>query len=344
MKIWEEKIAEQNLSFSIAKKSRRIILEFLDTLNLPNFCQHVFLNRILFLLSILPNSEKSKMRHVVTRLYPSSMLKQAPLDVEIFVFTAKKDLELLELSIFGAIQSCVNRVHLLTVVAPLTLESEVQKVFQKLGPVLKMKFLSDEELLAQYELDDFEFVRPNIKMEVIKILAALYSSIDAVLLIDGDTILLKRRNWITSDKQVVMVAQEYTPEHVNFDKKCLNSSKLSGLGFVTHHQVIRRSHLVGLISESGELIDFVNVFNSAASDFYLRSGTDFPSEWQLFGDYLLNRHLNKVALTSFKNLGVSRKRIATFLENPEGVASREFSRLRIAVPDIASLSFHGYKD
>jgi hypothetical protein len=344
MKTWEEKIAERSLSFSIAKKNRRIILEFLDTLNLPNFYQYVFLNRILFFLSKLPNAGTSKMRHVLTRLYPSPTLKHPPLEMEIFIFTAQKDLELLELSIFGAIQSSVNRIDLLTVVAPSALECEIHKVFQKLGQNLNLKFLSDEELLARYELDNFKFVRPNIKMEIIKVLAVLHSSSEAVLLIDGDTIILRERNWITSEKQLVLVAQEYTPEHINFDKKCLNSGNLSGLGFVTHHQVIRRSHLVKLISESKGLPDFVNLFNSAASEFYLRSGSDFPSEWQLFGDYLLSRHSDEAVLASFKNLGVSRKRISNFLGNSEGLASTEFSRLKKTVPHLASLSFHSYKD
>jgi hypothetical protein len=343
MKTWEEKIAESDLSFSIAKKNRRIILEFLDSLNIPNFYQHVLLNKILFFLSKLPNSGKSKIRYVLTRLYSSPTLKQPPLAMEIFIFTAKKDLELLELSIFGAIQSSINRIDLLTVVAPSELECEIHKVFQKLGQDLNLKFLSDEELLTKYELVNFKFVRPNIKMEVIKVLAALHSNSEAVLLIDGDTVILKERNWITSEKQLVLVAQEYTPEHINFDKKFLNSRNLSGLGFVTHHQVIRRSHLMELISESKGLLDFVNFFNCAASDFYLRSGSDFPSEWQLFGDYLLNRHPEKAVLTSFKNLGVSRKRIRNFLESSEGVASTEVSRLKKAVPHAASLSFHSYK-
>lgn len=284
------------------------------------------------------------MRHVLTRLYPSPKLKHAPLDIEIFVFTAKKDLELLELSVFSAIQSSLNRINLLTVVAPSILEFEIHNVFKKLGQNLNLKFLSDEELLKRFELDNFKFVRPNIKMEIIKVLAVLHSRTEAVLLIDGDTIILKERNWITSEKQIVLVAQEYTPQHINFDKKYLNSGNLSGLGFVTHHQVIRRSHLVELISDSMGLLDFVNHFNSAASEFYLRSGSDFPSEWQLFGDYLLNRHSDKVVFASFKNLGVSRKRISNFLGNSESSAPTEYSRLKKAVPHLASLSFHGYKD
>ena len=344
MRTWEENIAGKDLHFDLAKKKRRIFLEFLDSLNLPNIQQHIFLNRILFFLSKLPNSGESKMRHVLTRLYPSQRLKHPPINLEVFIFTAKKDFELLELSILGAIQSSINRIDLLTVVAPSPLEFDIDKVFQKLALDLNLKFLSDEALLGRFQLDNFKFVRPNIKMEIIKVLATLNSNSDAVLLIDGDTILLKQRNWITSEKQLVLVAQEYTPAHVNFDKKCLNLESLSGIGFVTHHQVIRRSHLVELISETNGLLNFVNYFDSAASDFYLRSGSSFPSEWQLFGDYLLNRHTDKVVLTSFKNLGVSRKRISNFLESSENVPSIEISRLKKAVPHLASVSFHGYKD
>lgn len=344
LKTWEERISAKSLHLNSARKMRRLFLEFLDSWNLPNFHQHMLLNKILFLSTKLPNPDRSKLRHVFTRLYSFSPLKQQPLHLEIYIFTAKKDLELLDLSIHGAIQSCLNRIASLTVVAPSGIELDVDKVFQKCDKRLNIKFLSDEQLLARFELEDLEFVRTNIKMEILKVLATLHSKSEAVLLIDGDTVILRKLNWITSQKQVVLVAQEYTPEHVSFDKKYLNLKRLSGLGFVTHHQVVRRSHILELISEKNGLLNFVNCFQSAASDFYSLSGFDFPSEWQLFGDFLLSRYPDKAVLTPFKNLGLSRGRISDFLENSDRVASVEITRLIKAVPHAASLSFHAYKD
>jgi hypothetical protein len=343
-KTWEEKISTKSLHLNSTKKMRRLLLEFLDNLNLPNFHQHVLLSRVLFFLTKLPNPERSKLRHILTRLYSLSPLEQQPLHLEIYIFTAEKDLELLELSIHGAIQSCLNRIESITVVAPSIIESNVDEIVQKFDKELNLNFLSDEQLLARFGLEDFEFVRTNIQMEILKVLATLHSKSEAVLLIDGDTVILRKMNWITSQKQVVLVAQEYTPEYVSFDKKYLNLKKLSGLGFVTHHQVIRKSHVLELILEKNGLINFVNSFQSAASDFYSLSGFDFPSEWQLFGDFLLSRHPDKAVLAPFKNLGLSRRRISDFLENSERDASVEITRLTKAVPNTASLSFHAYKD
>lgn len=344
MRTWEERISGIDLGLTAAQKSRRLFLECLDNLNIPNIKQDRFLNHFLFLLSKLPHAERSKIRHLVSRLYPTPMLKDAAQDLEIFIFTSEKDLEILELSILGAMQSSKNKVNLLTVVAPSNIEIHVQNVLLRIQKETTMKFISDEVLLDKYSLGAFQFVRPNIKMEILKVLAVLSCNCEATLVIDGDTVLLNERVWITKDKQLVLVAQEYTPAHIKFDKKFIHNYRLKGLGFVTHHQVIRRSDLEQLISEKNGLIDFVRLFNEAAIDYYLHSGEEFPSEWQLFGDFLINRHQRRVALCSFKNLGISRRKVFFFSKDSEENAAAELARLKQVVPNLASLSFHGYKD
>jgi hypothetical protein len=320
------------------------VVEFLDSFNIPNIRQDRFLNRILYFLSKLPNSERSILRHVLTRLYPTPVLQGSAIEIEIFIFTAEKDLELLELSTVAAIKSCENRAISLTVVAPSRIELDVNEVFQNISGDVDLNYLSDEELLKRFGLENFNFIRPNIKMEILKVLAVLGGDREAALLIDGDTILLEERKWITDEKQIVLVAQEYTPSHINFNRKHMDLNQLTGLGFVTHHQVVRRSYLEELVSEKGGLHNFVNCFESAASEFYLRSGPDFPSEWQLFGDFLLNRYPESAVLSSFKNLGMSRKNVGYFLKNSDRSALAEILRLQKAAPSLASVSFHGYKD
>lgn len=344
MRTWEERISDQNVELNLIQKSRRLIVELVDSCNMPNLRQDRFLNSLLYVLSKLPNSGRSKLRHLLTRLYPTPILQDSPIDLEIFIFTAEKDLELLELSAVAAIKSCQNRIISLTVVAPSSVESDVYDVFRKMPRDVDLIYLSDEKLLKRFGLENFIFIRPNIKMEILKVLAVLDCNSQAALLIDGDTILLEDRTWITEEKQIVLVAQEYTPSHINFNRKHMSINQLTGLGFVTHHQVIRRRYLEELVSEKGGLLNFVNCFDRAASEFYLRSGPDFPSEWQLFGDFLLNRYPASAVLSSFKNLGMSRKKVGYFSKNTDRSALAEILRLQKAAPNLASVSFHGYKD
>lgn len=344
MKTWEERITGNSLGLTATQKVRRLILERIDNFNAINIKLDKFINCTLFLLSKLPHPERSKIRHLLTRLYPTPMLNDVPEELEIFIFTSAKDLEVLELSILGALQSSKNRVTSLTVVAPSNLELQIQKVLLGIEKITSLKFLSDEVLLAEYNFDTFKFIRPNIKMEILKVLAVLSSNCQAALVIDGDTILLKERVWVTKNKQIVLVAQEYTPSHIKFNKKLLRNYRSNGLGFVTHHQIIRRSHLEELISEKNDLLDFVRDFNKSATDYYLYSGQEFPSEWQLFGDFLINRHPGSVALSSFKNLGLSRKKVSFFSGNSDRNAGAELARIKQVVPNLASLSFHDYKE
>ena len=140
-------------------------------------------------------------------------------------------------------------------------------------------------------------------MEIIKIMAALKSSTRFALLVDGDTLLLRQRNWVSKNGIIVIVAQEYLKRQIRFNFKKHNLTENQGLGFVTHHQIVDRDLLFKFVSEYGGIHRLTKEFldSFAHSENY----TDiFPSEWQLFADLNLSLSARKVYLCKFANLGV----------------------------------------
>jgi len=264
----------------------------------------------------------------------------------VFIFTSAKDLAILPLSIVAASESHEGSVTKITVVAPDSERSEIETLIDSLNiSSTEVGYLSDEALLKDFGISSIKFVRGNIKMEIVKMLAGLVSKESYALLIDGDTVLLRRRNWATQGRYLLMVAQEFSSSHINYDKLVMRNYENRGLGFVTHHQLIRIEVLQKLVRTFGGVKEMANSFNNAASKYYLQEEVIFPSEWQLIGDFQYSVDNQIINLANFSNLGISRSKLGWIFEGAielEEIMSR-LQWLRTKANGLGSLSFHGYK-
>jgi hypothetical protein len=297
-------------------------------------------------LAKLPNAHKSRLRFLLTRFLPFSPLKENPGTLEVFVFTSAKDLSILPFSIVGASESHEGSISKITVVAPDSERVEIESVINKLKlDSIGLYYLSDEALLSDSGISSIEFVRGNIKMEIVKVLAGLTAKETYALLIDGDTVLLRKRNWATKSHYLLMVAQEYSTTHINYDKMAIHTYEQQGLGFVTHHQLIKREVLQKLVQSFGGVQAMADSFNTAASKYYLHGAQIFPSEWQLIGDFQYSVEHQHVVLANFSNLGMSRDKLAWMIDGVTelGEIESRLEFLRAKASGLGSISFHGYK-
>jgi hypothetical protein len=87
-------------------------------------------------------------------------------------------------------------------------------------------------------------------------------------------------------------------------------------------------------------------FELSSSSFYLNNGDEFPSEWQLIGDFQFMLDPQVVRLANFSNLGLSRNKLSfLFTDSPELPSlNRKMDFLRKKSPGLGSISFHQYKD
>jgi hypothetical protein len=343
---WETLLVGNSSKFSTLRKSRRIILQLLDKKSHKRLQADPLALQILRLASYFSGAERLWARFLLTRLLPFDPLKDAPQPLEIFIFTSRKDLEILPLAIVGASESHVGEITAITIVHPQSIQQEVCAILDSLSdlavPCLQK---SDEVLLGQYHLSSSSFAKGNIKMEVVKIIAALESSEESSLLIDGDTVLLKKRNWVTSSNYLLMVAQEYSNSHISYNLRILDQFQKTGLGFVTHHQLIKKKNVSHLVSQFDGISGLAQSFEKSAEAFYLEGAPEFPSEWQLIGDFQLKQDSRAVHLVNFSNLGISRSKLHSLFGQPLHIEDlqKKLNYLRNTAKGLGSVSFHQYK-
>ena len=130
--------------------------------------------------------------------------------------------------------------------------------------------------------------------------------------------------------------------HQNFINKNFPQLKSEGLGFVTHHQVTPVSEIKSELIPRHRLqplaLEMQKAFNDAPNwrDYY-------PSEWQIFGQFMRNKKNLNANIVQFSNSGMPQSHI----EHPEELIKesieREVFRLKKNFPDVNSVSFHSYK-
>ena len=69
----------------------------------------------------------------------------------------------------------------------------------------------------------------------------------------------------------------------------------------------------------------------------------FPSEWQMYGDWIYEQENFQVALARFDNLGVSRTSLPLANRPDSKQVIQLLDNLKHAVPSLGSLSLHDYK-
>lgn len=344
MNVWANNLANGDYELTIYQEIRRLILESLDRYSHNRSHPNIYSLKILSWFGNRRYFEKSKLRFFLTRLLPFDPVKESPSDISIVIFTSLKDISILPLSIAGALAAHNGNISSVTIVSPQSTSSEVQSIIHKFD-LAKINYVSDEQLLNQSGLSNFEFIRMNIKMEILKIIAGMSSGSNFVLLLDGDTVLLRKRTWAGTNSYPLMVAQEYSAGHVNYNKRVLNKTNLPGVGFVTHHQLAKKEILIQLVEYFGGIEKLAQSFEETAAEFYLESKSEFPSEWQLIGDFHILKDPSNYKYANFSNLGLAREKLAFLFRNDwdEKSLKDQILYLEGKSPGLGSISFHSYK-
>ncbi len=346
MNTWENSIRKEFGTSKSRLNPKRIVLEKFDELEFFH-TNHASKIAIYFLrrMSLRQGILSFIVRSFLTRLFRFDPLKNLQVTpIEIFFLVAKKDLEILPYSIVSALVTTSNPINLITVVCPTEIVGKVSEKVAKISKSSHAQIVveTDEQVLERSTLKDFKFFSSVSKMEIIKICIPLNSERN-ILVIDSDTLLLRERNWLSNVIQVTPIAQEYLIGHNVFLNQQLKFMRNSGLGFVTHHGLLRGTIVTDLVEKCGGIKKLASAIdNGVAKGWDELNG--FPSEWQLYGEFLIAQEDESlVTVASFVNLGITRS-ILPIIDSPNYTECLSIiNRLRKCCPKLGSLSLHAYK-
>jgi hypothetical protein len=204
--------------------------------------------------------------------------------------------------------------------------------------------ITDEALIDGALGENQGAIEKAARMQLLKLLSVLSQSNEQVLVVDGDTLYLRGRSWIDETHIVMPVSQEFLPRHTNFNRRKLGLKSNSGLGFVTHHQVVCKECVLKIIYRAGGIDSLAEKMQTSYAQ-VKRWNDEYPSEWQFLGDFMMENELHKVMPVRFANIGIDRNLINLKIGENLNRSSilGELEKLASSVPQLYSISLHSYK-
>lgn len=338
--IWSDKIS--TLRVRRVRRVRRFTLELIESIapKENNWISKSALS-LIKIRSSLSSRESRNLNFVLTRLLPADPLTKGTRYLPTLLLCAPKDLEILPYSL-GSVVENLSGAEDVWILVPQVLKAEVREILAHLE--IDARILTDEDLITNFLGEEKTLIEKDVRMQLLKLLAVLSLNNKEMLVVDGDTVFLKSRIWIFEEKIVFPVSQEHLPRYSNFNRRRLGLKARSGLGFVTHHQVVCKKCVQDIVSKMGGISILAECMQSAFMN--KKSWKDeYPSEWQFLGDFLLENIDHELLPARFANIGLDRNSIRLKIgkgsTNAEIVS--ELKELSKSASEIYSISLHSYK-
>lgn len=309
----------------------------------------LFTKLVLKFVSNVSKDDSSFLRLIFSRVVPwNPVVKEGNGDesLEGYLLVAPKDLAVLPLTLFGLWRTYGDTLQAITVVAPETVLDQVNSIIQILELNNSVNAISDEILLSQYNLSRNDFIGGHPIMQIMKFICTLHSSESAAIIFDGDTIFLKSKSWISSRGHHLILSQENHQMHRRFNIEFAGLRSDSGFGFTTQSQALLKENVIELTNEFGGVRNLALVFNKTCSDYYSKiSSSEFPSELQLYGDWVIERKNQAPILSANKNISIARSdfQFALPADFDAHYVESIYQSLLDVCPNAGSISLHAYK-
>jgi hypothetical protein len=154
-----------------------------------------------------------------------------------------------------------------------------------------------------------------VLQQLLKVQAVLNAESDAVLILDSDTVLLRKRPWFSvNGSQILMPSMEYNAPYYFFLERLNISRNVPKFTFISHHMLMQPTILSQALDSCGllnvnDLIEYIceNSDKSVQSPICI--------EYELYGQYLYESSSKGFFLERWSNLSISRHHAHTILRS-----------------------------
>jgi hypothetical protein len=154
-----------------------------------------------------------------------------------------------------------------------------------------------------------------VLQQLLKVQAVLTSKSDAVLILDSDTVLLRRRPWFsTTGDQILMPSMEYNESYYQFLNKLDISELVPKYSFITHHMLMQPKILSDILN-SLALLDIDSFISYICRNADTNVQSPICIEYELYGQYLYNSAPMGYFLERWSNIPISRKHSSAILKS-----------------------------
>ena len=232
--------------------------------------------------------------------------------IEILFVSTEKDFSILPYSILAAVHSTSHHREVKVVV--IVPDKEVSLAKEQITNLVdgieiqaESRYISDEQFASIR--NRFKSRAGWVIQQILKVEFVSRSTAPGVLVVDSDTILLSQREWLTNDlRQILCPSWEWHKPYydfltrLGFDRRNLKHS------FISHHMLMQPIYM-------REARAFVSWEKTETLIRYLIDNADpgesspFCIEFELYAQYMLRNHSEKVRIVKWSNIGVARSAV-----------------------------------
>ena len=223
-------------------------------------------------------------------------------DIDLGIVFALKDAELVPAAVLAAVNSSANRIKVVRLVTPNldfpVVQESIEAVRQaSLQLHFSLEIHDDASLLGPERLSQLQNHRVHdrgigwVTQQLLKLSAVLMSSQRATLIVDADTILLRRRTWLAQDgRQILMAPEWYRSLWTEDVERYLGLTKTLPFSFITHQQLMQRDLVENLFGSDGQKLLT-----------WALSARRRIAEYETYGTYLAEVYPERAVVARFGN-------------------------------------------
>lgn len=252
-------------------------------------------------------------------------------EVDLIIACHSKDAVVLPLAVAGALSSSRNPINRVLVIAP------SPQLLETSDLPAGAELIDEHDLLPAHIFEAIRRSVPGVRQgwviqQVVKLFASLVSKNPGSLVVDADTILLKRRTFLDSrGRQILSVSHERHEPYLDHAKRHWGSQAASRISFVSHHQLMQREIVEMMFGADGSgLSDWV-----CEADWQHSSAV---SEYHSYGSWLIANHPSRALLACWGNVAIP----PYCLPDRSNDVNLALARLKEDYPTWWSLSAHSY--
>ena len=256
-------------------------------------------------------------------------------EICLLFLSTKKDFETLGASITTAIASLSNfSIRNISLIVP---DHEVDTVPNEVQLINNLDIQAESRFITDVQKEKIERTFGARKgwalQQILKFAYIMESEAVGVLVVDSDTLLTSKREWLSKDRgQVLTPTWEYHQPYYNFLRLLGFDYGIPKYTFVAHHMLIQPFFYREAIAKT-QIVDVNTLIEFLADHYYGNEASPFSIDYELYAQYVFANYPSKVRLQKWANIH-SPMSYSDYASN--NMIREQYSQ------KYASISFHSY--
>ena len=257
--------------------------------------------------------------------------------IELVVVSTSKDFDILFHSVTFALKAISHyRSGGVRIIVPSRDVGECRLLFKNLSNLVTVVDESSLISRSQFSVltDGFGPRNTWVLQQLLKVQAVMESKSDAVLILDSDTVLLRKRAWFDAvGRQILMPTSEFNPPYYEFLNKLGISLAIPKYSFISHHMIMQPDVLRGILENVG-LADLDNLIEYCVENSDRSVQSPICIEYELYGQTIFNNNRDQFFIAPWSNATIPKKYSELILNSRvlKFILTRSFN----------SISFHSW--